>query len=80
MDFDWFGDFLSDFLDIEYFGRVTYVGYPHIVVEDDVVHYPCTVQIMEKHGEQDFYWFYGQVYPTSMYHWYGPMLPFSTGE
>ena len=81
MDMDLFGDFLGELFDIDYVGRVVYIGYPHMILdENNKVHYPCTVQIMEKYGKQDLHWFYGQVYPLSVYHWVGPSLPIYTEE
>lgn len=81
MNMDFIGDFLGDLFGADYIGRITYIGYPHMIVdENEIVHYPCTVEILEKHGKEEFFWFYGQVYPNSVYHWYGPKLPIETGE
>ncbi len=74
--------FSSDFLKFLSSKRALYIGYPHIYVDrDNKVHYPCTIQIMPfKEDTGKLFWFYGQIYPKSVYDWYGPQLPFSTGE
>lgn len=81
MNYDFMGDFLSELFGSSYIGEVTYIGYPHMIVDEhEKVHYPCTVEITKKYGEEHFHWFYGQVYPYSVYHWYGPFLPIDTEE
>lgn len=75
---DFFDKIFDDLFD---FGEVKEIIYPCFWIDEfQQLHYPCTVQINKKRGELFYYYFYGQVYPRSIYTHFGKPLPFSTGE
>ena len=78
---DIFDDIFSEVFGDSYFGKVKEIAYPCFWIdEEQKLHYPCTVQIMEKQGKLDYHYFFGQVYPDSIYTWLGTLLPFPTEE
>lgn len=78
---DIFDDIFSEVFGDSYFGKVKEIAYPCFWIdEEQKLHYPCTVQIMEKQGKLDYHYFFGQVYPQSLYTQFGILLPFSTEE
>ena len=78
---DIFDNIFSEIFGDEYFGKVKEIMYPCFWIdESEELHDPCTVQIMEKQGKLDYYYYSGKVYPDSIYTWLGKLLPFSTEE
>lgn len=78
---DFIDELFSDIFGEQYFGRVKEIIYPCFWIDElGELHYPCTVQIMEKQGELSYYYYRGQIYPRSIYTCFGKLLPFSTGE